>query len=163
MAPRLAQLLYQTGRHFERRLLVVAGYRAPKIAREKGNPKSPHKSGLACDFRVDGISNEELRDWVRAHFNKVGVGYYPNSGFVHLDVGRKRSAFWVDLSGPGERARYAEDPEEAIQPTPSPIGLPASANATLPTLPENGGTLPQVGTGSGARTPNLSAKQDINY
>ena len=29
--------------------------RAPKIAREKGNPKSPHKKGVACDFREPDI------------------------------------------------------------------------------------------------------------
>ena len=37
----------------------------------------------------------------------VGVGYYPNSTFVHLDV-RSTKAIWVDLSGPGEPPRYVE-------------------------------------------------------
>src|SRR5439155_14257653 len=56
MSSRLAQLLYETAQHFEwKKLLVVAGYRAPKIARKKGNPKSPHKQGLACDFRIEGV------------------------------------------------------------------------------------------------------------
>src|SRR5437762_9178090 len=97
MAYRLAELLYTTARHFEdRKILVVAGYRAPIVARQKGNPKSPHKRGLACDFRVEGVPNEVLRDYVRTAFAHVGIGYYPNSDFVHLDVGRKRNTFWID-------------------------------------------------------------------
>jgi hypothetical protein len=115
MAKRLAELLYQTAEHFEyKKILVVAGYRAPRVAREKGNPKSPHKKGVACDFRVDGVENTQLRDFVRAAFDKVGVGYYPNSDFVHLDVGRKLSAFWIDYSKPGERAKYSKTPAEDL-------------------------------------------------
>src|SRR5262249_52889029 len=34
----------------------------------------------------------------------VGVGLYPASGFVHIDV-RDRSYFWIDASGPGKRNR----------------------------------------------------------
>src|SRR6185312_626125 len=50
MSTRLAQLIYEVDKHFGfKRVLVVAGYRAPRIAREKGNPKSPHKKGVACD------------------------------------------------------------------------------------------------------------------
>jgi uncharacterized protein YcbK (DUF882 family) len=112
MAPRLAQLLYATAHHFEDRpVAVIAGYRAPRVARDKGNPRSPHRQGLACDFRIDGVANTELRDYLRRSFHGVGVGYYPNSGFVHLDVGRRHDAFWIDYSGPGEPARYSPDPE----------------------------------------------------
>lgn len=114
MAPRLLELLYATAKHFDyHRVLVVAGYRAPKVARQKGNPRSPHKQGAACDFRVEGVANTTLRDFVRDKFARVGVGYYPNSGFVHLDV-RDKNAFWIDESGPGERARYVKGADEAI-------------------------------------------------
>jgi uncharacterized protein YcbK (DUF882 family) len=115
MSTRLAKLLYETGRHFAGRIQIVAGYRAPRVAREKGNSKSPHKRGLAADFRVEGVSTTALRDFVRARFAKVGVGYYPNSDFVHLDVRQKMSAFWIDYSGPGERARYSEDPDDDVR------------------------------------------------
>lgn len=116
MAPRLAELLYQTAHHFgDRAITVVAGYRAPKVAKAKGNTRSPHKKGVACDFRVDGVKVAEVRDYVRRTFKGVGVGYYPNSGFVHLDVGRKQSAFWIDYSGPGQRAEYASDPERDLR------------------------------------------------
>jgi uncharacterized protein YcbK (DUF882 family) len=116
MSPRLASLIYEVAKHFDyKRILVVAGYRAPRVAREKGNPKSPHKAGLACDFRVEGVANTELRDYVRSAFAKVGVGYYPNSEFVHLDVRAKVSAFWIDYSRPGERARYSKSPATDLE------------------------------------------------
>jgi hypothetical protein len=51
-----------------------------------------------------GVPNSALRDYLRT-LRDVGVGYYPNSTFVHLDV-RERSASWVDYAGPGESPRY---------------------------------------------------------
>lgn len=113
MHPRLVRLLYQTGKKWPgRRIEVVSGYRHPKVAK---NPHSPHMKGLACDFRVAGVKTAELRDYLRKSFDKVGVGYYPNSSFVHLDVRKDRSAFWIDYSGPGERAMYSENPQEDLR------------------------------------------------
>lgn len=109
MNPRLVRLIYQTGRHWPgHRIDVVSGYRNPTVAK---NPHSPHMKGLACDFRIEGVKDTELRDYLRRTFDKVGVGYYPNSSFVHLDVRKDRSAFWIDYSGPGERAVYSENPQ----------------------------------------------------
>lgn len=105
---RLVELLYSTARHFHSpKLYVVAGYRAPAIAKQKGNPKSAHKRGVACDFRLEGVAIEAVRDYLKEKYRDVGVGYYPNSGFVHLDVGRRKAASWIDYSAPGQRARYA--------------------------------------------------------
>jgi uncharacterized protein YcbK (DUF882 family) len=113
MDPRLPHLLYQTGRHFPgHRLEVISGYRNPKVAR---NPRSPHKQGLACDFRVAGVSNATLRDYLRRTFNRVGVGFYPNSFFVHLDVRKGPSAFWIDYSGPGEGAAYSGNARDDLR------------------------------------------------
>jgi hypothetical protein len=71
--------------------------------------------GLACDIHIEGVANTELRDYLRRSFQKVGVGYYPNSSFVHLDVRKDRSAFWIDYSGPGDRAMYSETPAEDLK------------------------------------------------
>ena len=155
MATRLASLIYDTSKHFNfGKILVVAGYRAPKVAREKGNPKSPHKKGLACDFRVDGIANTELRDFLRGAFGRIGVGYYPNSDFVHLDVRQKVSAFWIDYSGPGERAKYSKTPAadleaEKVAQTPPPTD---ENDDEKPVGPE-----PQGGPGPGVTAPNSPA------
>jgi uncharacterized protein YcbK (DUF882 family) len=113
MDPRLMKLLFQTGHHWPgRRLEIVSGYRHPTVAK---NPHSPHMKGLACDFRVEGVKTAELRDYLRRTFEKVGVGYYPNSSFVHLDVRKDRSAFWIDYSGPGDRAIYSATPDADLR------------------------------------------------
>lgn len=113
MNPRLMKLLFETGRHWPgQRLEVVSGYRHPKVAK---NPRSPHMKGLACDFRVVGVKNTELRDYLRRAFPKTGVGYYPNSSFVHLDVRQGPSAFWIDYSGPGENALYSDNASEDLK------------------------------------------------
>jgi uncharacterized protein YcbK (DUF882 family) len=113
MDPRLMKLLFQTGHHWPgRRLEIVSGYRHPSVAK---NPHSPHMKGLACDFRVEGVKTADLRDYLRRTFDKVGVGYYPNSSFVHLDVRKDRSAFWIDYSGPGERAISSPTPDQDLR------------------------------------------------
>jgi uncharacterized protein YcbK (DUF882 family) len=175
MATRLAALIYQTAQHFNfGKVEVVAGYRAPKVAREKGNPKSPHKKGLACDFRVGGVPNTELRDFLRGAFARIGVGYYPNSDFVHLDVRQKQSAFWIDYSRPGERARYSRSPEEDLraeqtQPETEEIdGLPGAPNlapaltnsAGAEVLKTEGGQ-PQTAPSPGAVAPNLAGTPPV--
>ncbi|SRR5258706_2388773 len=152
MSSRLAQLMYEVARHFEfKPISVVAGYRAPRVAREKGNPRSPHKQGTACDFRVEGVANTELRDFMRT-LPRVGVGYYPNSDFVHLDVQRKVSAFWIDYSAPGERAQYSSDPRTDLMREAEPP--PNEIYAADPALAA-GGAEPQEGLSAGARAPNL--------
>jgi hypothetical protein len=55
-------------------------------------------------MRIEGVPNWALRDFLLT-LERVGVGYYPNSFHVHLDV-REQSASWVDLSRPGQRPRY---------------------------------------------------------
>ena len=103
MAPRVLHILYAVAQHFNApRVEIVAGYRAPSVARQKGNPRSHHKQGRACDFRIEGVALTALRDYVKQTFDQVGVGYYPNSGFLHVDVARKRRVYWVDTSGPGQ-------------------------------------------------------------
>ena len=128
---RLIEVLYATARHFNSgKLHIIAGYRAPRIARQKGNPKSPHKRGVACDFRLEGVGIEKLRDYLRAKYSNVGVGYYPNSGFIHVDVGRRKPAYWIDYSGPGQRARYARSEPASAAPTET-----AQAPAEEPAVP----------------------------
>jgi uncharacterized protein YcbK (DUF882 family) len=161
MSTRLAQLIYEVDKHFDfKKVIVVAGYRAPRIARQKGNPKSPHKKGVACDFRIDGVPNTDLRDFERT-LSRVGVGYYPNSEFVHLDcdpLRNKRSAFWIDYSGPGERARYSKHPEADLEDEEQPqqlgdeaMGTPSPADSLLQGF---GGEEPQAPLREGAPAPN---------
>lgn len=100
---RLIQLVAQVSDHFGGRTIeIVSGFR-PKTPTQY-TPHSNHNVGKAIDMRVAGVPNEVVRDHCRTYKN-VGVGYYPNSLFVHFDV-RAKSTFWVDLSKPGEAPKY---------------------------------------------------------
>jgi hypothetical protein len=55
------------------------------------------------DIVVPGTPDDEVAKFAR-ELGFVGVGIYPTSGFVHVDV-RDRSYFWVDASAPGHRNR----------------------------------------------------------
>jgi len=98
---RLVRLIVKVSDTFGGRpIRVVSGYR-----NESYSLNSRHRRSQALDFSIPGVPNAVLRDYVRT-FPNVGVGYYPNSSFIHLDV-REGKAYWVDLSGPGEAPRYA--------------------------------------------------------
>ncbi|MBI5499013.1 MAG: LysM peptidoglycan-binding domain-containing protein [Deltaproteobacteria bacterium] len=108
----LLKLLQKVADHWPgRRILVYSGYRPYR--RDQATPKSKHNSGHAVDFRVEGVSNGELRDYCRT-FSRAGVGYYPNSHFVHLDA-RDDRGYWVDYSGPGEAPRYGREGREPAE------------------------------------------------
>ncbi len=103
---RLATLLVAIAAHFPgARLQVVSGFRA----RSRHTRASRHTRGRAVDFRVPGVDNRRLVTLLRRSFRGVGVGYYPNSTFVHLDV-RERDALWIDYSGPGGAPCYSLHP-----------------------------------------------------
>ena len=76
---------------------VVSGYRSPATnallrADDPGGvaERSLHLTGEAVDLCFEGRSLRRVRDAALA-LNGGGVGYYPKSGFVHVDVGRPRS------------------------------------------------------------------------
>lgn len=102
--PRLATLLGLVSDHFGGKVIhVVSGFRPYSPAQYTRHSK--HNVGHAVDFRVEGVPNTVLRDYCRT-FRNAGVGYYPNSTFVHLDV-RTAKTYWVDYSRPGDPPRYA--------------------------------------------------------
>jgi uncharacterized protein YcbK (DUF882 family) len=81
---------------------VISAYRSPatnatladKSAAVSRN--SLHLQGRAIDVRLQGYDTGRLRD-VCAALALGGVGYYPESNFVHLDTGRVRA--WGPASG----------------------------------------------------------------
>jgi uncharacterized protein YcbK (DUF882 family) len=100
---RLLTLLGIVSNHFgSRRIDIISGFRPYSPTQYTAH--SNHNVGHAVDFRVDGVPNEVVRDFCRTLHN-VGVGYYPNSVFVHMDS-RTSSAYWVDSSKPGEPPKY---------------------------------------------------------
>lgn len=99
----LVELVAQVSDHFGGRTIeIISGFR-PKTPTQY-TPHSNHNVGKAIDMRISGVPNEVLRDHCRTYKN-TGVGYYPNSLFVHFDV-RAKSTFWIDLAKPGEPPKY---------------------------------------------------------
>jgi uncharacterized protein YcbK (DUF882 family) len=97
--PLLLDTLYRIQRHFNAPMLrVISGYRAPKPGSH-----SNHGRGRACDFVVPGATDKDVAELARSYGFR-GVGIYPKSGFVHVDI-RERSYFWVDNSRPGKKNR----------------------------------------------------------
>jgi hypothetical protein len=97
---RLIRLIAKVSDTFGGRpLRVVSGYRERSFA-----AASKHRTGRALDFSIPGVPNEAIRDYLRS-LDNVGVGYYPNSSFVHMDA-REVDTYWIDYSGPGEPPKY---------------------------------------------------------
>jgi uncharacterized protein YcbK (DUF882 family) len=76
---------------------VVSGYRSPatnrRLAATRGGVAvhSLHLTGQAIDVRLPGVSCAALKR-AAVGLRAGGVGYYPDSDFVHLDTGRVR--YW---------------------------------------------------------------------
>jgi len=97
--PRLLDLLYTINRRLytAEPFDIISGYRSPATnamlaARSEGVARhSMHIEGKAADIRVPGRTLGQV--W-RAAIGlwSGGVGFYPRSDFVHVDVGRVR--FW---------------------------------------------------------------------
>jgi uncharacterized protein YcbK (DUF882 family) len=74
---------------------IVSGYRSPQTNAKlrkikRGVAKnSLHMYGKAVDIRVPSYSTKALK-LTAMDLRAGGVGYYPRSGFVHLDVGEVR-------------------------------------------------------------------------
>lgn len=97
MDPKLFDLLHnlsqkiETGAPFQ----IISGYRSPQTnamlhARSEGVAShSQHMLGKASDVRVEGVELRHLHD-AALSLKAGGVGFYPVSNFVHVDVAQVR-------------------------------------------------------------------------
>ena len=97
--PKLLDLLHRlqsnlgTAQPFE----VISGYRSPQtnaMLRAEGHgaaSKSLHMQGMAIDIRLADRNLADLHT-AAVQLRAGGVGYYPESDFVHVDVGKLR--YW---------------------------------------------------------------------
>ncbi|UPW17446.1 DUF882 domain-containing protein [Agarivorans sp. TSD2052] len=75
---------------------IISGYRSPatnEMLRGNGSgvaKKSFHMTGQAIDIKVKGVSLAKVHKEALA-LGLGGVGYYPSSGFIHIDTGHVRS------------------------------------------------------------------------
>ncbi len=89
---------------------IICGYRTPATNQALRNrapvtgvsENSFHMASKAIDISVPGVSTERLRD-AALSLGMGGVGYYPSSHFVHVDVGPVRT--W-SFGVPSGRVRH---------------------------------------------------------
>lgn len=78
---------------------VICGYRSKEtnLALHKKShgvaKKSLHVEGKAIDLRLENLSLKELCHAARS-LKAGGVGYYPKSNFIHVDI-RAKPAYWT--------------------------------------------------------------------
>jgi uncharacterized protein YcbK (DUF882 family) len=95
--PALLDLLHRISTTLDYRgpLNVISGYRCPATnamlaAHSTGVAKNSfHLRGMAIDIRLPGRPLEAVRDSALV-IGRGGVGYYPDSDFVHVDTGPVR-------------------------------------------------------------------------
>ena len=79
---------------------IISGYRSPTtnaMMHEHSHgvaQNSQHVQGKASDVRLEGVSLHNLRA-AALDLKAGGVGYYPVSNFVHMDVGPVRQ--WIGV------------------------------------------------------------------
>ena len=95
--PKLLDLLVMIRQRLETTstLAVISGYRSPKTnamlheASAGVASQSLHMQGMAIDIRIPGRPLAAVHK-TALEMQAGGVGYYPKSDFVHVDVGRVR-------------------------------------------------------------------------
>ncbi|MCC7488466.1 MAG: DUF882 domain-containing protein, partial [Gammaproteobacteria bacterium] len=96
--PRLLDVLHdvQAMSGSSGRYEIISAFRSPatnEMLRHKSSgvaQKSLHLQGQAVDVRLEGLATGTLRR-AALSLGRGGVGYYPDSDFVHLDTGRVRA------------------------------------------------------------------------
>ena len=85
---------------------------------------SPHRDARAIDFRIRGVALREIRDYLWRNYTEVGVGWYPEGQYIHMDSrptmhdtswtfvrGRNRyHPYWAELA----RSQIPAEAERAV-------------------------------------------------
>jgi uncharacterized protein YcbK (DUF882 family) len=115
MDGRLMAMLADVSAHFDGRVITfVSGFRTGHAERMT----SPHRGARALDFRVNGVSLIAVRDYMWKYYDEVGIGWYPNENFVHMDHRpHQNDISWTFLNGSehynqswAERVRSVKQP-----------------------------------------------------
>ena len=99
MDPQVFDVLWHTQMHvgFSGAVEILSAYRSPtsnawlaSVSRGVASD-SQHMNGNAMDIRMPGVPVFQIRQVARS-LGMGGVGFYPHSGFVHIDTGSVR--YW---------------------------------------------------------------------
>ena len=104
--PRLYEQLSRIQDHFgDEAAVLVSGFRF------KEDDSSRHYHASAMDIRIAGHSIKEIYEYAESlDTGGMGIGIYPNSGFVHVDYRApgEKSTRWTDWSYPGSDGKASE-------------------------------------------------------
>ncbi len=96
--PQLLNILFAMQRKIDNNhpFHIISGYRSPETNRMLHNntsgvaKQSLHMEGKAIDLRLPGYDLRQLRR-AAITMKAGGVGYYPKSDFIHIDIGQIRT------------------------------------------------------------------------
>jgi uncharacterized protein YcbK (DUF882 family) len=111
--PRLIDLLYRISQRTHQKIQLVSGFRAPMFSLAT---LSYHTRGMAADIRIPGMTPLMARDLAES-MGVHGLGYYPVSGFIHVDV-RDDFTRWTDYGQnrqDGEGTEHGPSHGEEVQ------------------------------------------------
>jgi len=104
--PRLYEQLSRIQDHYEgARVELVSGFRYTERS------SSRHYHASAMDIKFKGVSIKDLYAYAQTlDLGGMGIGIYPNSGFVHVDFRApgEPSYRWTDRSYPGSDGKATE-------------------------------------------------------
>jgi uncharacterized protein YcbK (DUF882 family) len=105
MSAGVLSLLFDVARKFPGHTIeIVSGYRSPPY----GAPRSKHFRGNAIDLRVRGVRLGAVRDAMWSSHHGIGVGWYPEQNFIHVD--HRPGEPDMSWSAKGEGAPYRYHP-----------------------------------------------------
>ncbi len=101
---RIAERLELVADHFRK---DGAPTRIEIVAPKSRSAGSYHASGRAIDFRIEGADDDAVAAFCKT-VQDTGCGFYPNGGFVHMDVRDAGAGHvsWIDVSKAGEAPKY---------------------------------------------------------
>ncbi len=90
IAPRTLAMLADLAERYGKPIELVSGFRV-----QPGESlTSPHRDARAIDFRIRDVPLPEIRDYLFRTYTDVGVGWYPDERFIHMDT-RPTNTYWT--------------------------------------------------------------------
>jgi len=104
--PKLSELLEKIRKHIGKPIIITSAYRTATYNKKVGGTSnSQHTKGTAADIIVSGVDPLEVAKVAEYYMGPTGgIGYYPYSKFVHVDV-RKNMSRWQELKNKKTAAR----------------------------------------------------------